>query len=335
MGSMRHPQRLQWVLPQSRHPGMSAEEVNAWDTHQNKVWWQKSQGECSLNSLVVGENKWLGLVHLIREQEPCGAVARETPGHMSARPAAWPPTSLSCSGSDSVVTWTVPTGSWQRSARWPRLLSAWDLGGGGRKGLQLGALGGGVEGGEVTLELGSQPSWAILSRCVTDHVASPLWASPSACLCEVGQSDWYKASPSSPLWSWGCCVARCWRTFWEGALTWVQDPARHGPMTQWPHCPESAPDRGGWVISSHPPWIPRVQTTGSRPGGWWAGDQPRPESLLSSQYEKILKLTMDARFGEHPTGSTDLWVTLGTQPGAWHRGPSSQPALTRWPQQRG
>lgn len=88
MGSMRHPQRLQWVLPQSRHPGMSAEEVNAWDTHQNKVWWQKSQGECSLNSLVVGENKWLGLVHLIREQEPCGAVARETPGHMSARPAA-------------------------------------------------------------------------------------------------------------------------------------------------------------------------------------------------------------------------------------------------------
>uniref|UniRef100_A0A4W2C5G5 COMM domain containing 4 n=1 Tax=Bos indicus x Bos taurus TaxID=30522 RepID=A0A4W2C5G5_BOBOX len=44
MGSMRHPQRLQWVLPQSRHPGMSAEQVNAWDTHQNKVWWQEETG---------------------------------------------------------------------------------------------------------------------------------------------------------------------------------------------------------------------------------------------------------------------------------------------------
>lgn len=54
---------------------------------------------------------------------------------------------------------------------------------GDREGLHLGALGW-VEGGEVTLELGSQPSWAILTCCVTDHVASP-----STCLCEVGQSN--------------------------------------------------------------------------------------------------------------------------------------------------
>lgn len=38
------PKRLQWVLPQSRHPGLSTEQVNAWDTHQNKVWWQEESG---------------------------------------------------------------------------------------------------------------------------------------------------------------------------------------------------------------------------------------------------------------------------------------------------
>lgn len=44
MCSVRHPQRLQWVLPQSRHSGLSVEQVHAWDTHQNKVWWQEESG---------------------------------------------------------------------------------------------------------------------------------------------------------------------------------------------------------------------------------------------------------------------------------------------------
>jgi hypothetical protein len=60
-----------------------------------------------------------------------------------------------------VEIWTVPTGSWQRSAHWPRLLSAWDLlwvGGGELRG---------VEGEEGTLGLRPLGSLLVLLCCVT------------------------------------------------------------------------------------------------------------------------------------------------------------------------
>lgn len=38
-------------------------------------------------------------------------------------------------------------------------------------------------------------------------------------------------------------------------------------------------------------------------------------------YEKILKLTADARFGEYPTESADLWTTLGPRPGTGTEAP--------------
>lgn len=67
-----------------------------------------------------------------------------------------------------------------------------------------------------------------------------------------------------------------------------------------------------------------IPTTGSRLRGWGAASEwglVAPEGRLSPQYEKILKLTADARFGEYPTESADLWTTLGPRPGAGTEAP--------------
>lgn len=63
------------------------------------------------------------------------------------------------------------------------------------------------------------------------------------------------------------------------------------PSTPLPHNP----------VTSSPPWVPLLLSTGSRLGGQGAaskqGSDP-PDRYLSPQYEKVLKLTADARFGE-------------------------------------
>lgn len=173
MGSMRHPQRLQWVLPQSRHPGMSAEQVNAWDTHQNKVWWQEETGRVfSKQPGSRGEQ----LARACPSYQGAGTLRSSSTGDTWAYVS--PPCSLTTyltllqrfrfCGDLDCPDWVLAEIS--TLAKIVECMGSW-----GRGQDEIAAGGSwGVEGGEVSLELGSQPSWAILTRCVTDHVASPL-----------------------------------------------------------------------------------------------------------------------------------------------------------------
>lgn len=80
------------------------------------------------------------------------------------------------------------------------------------------------------------------------------------------------------------------------------------------HNPEGAPNPGRWVISLLP-ILNRIQAAG---GKRWQQGSGTLTGLLSPQYEKVQKLTADARFGEYPTESTgfgQLWL-LGLAPGA-------------------
>lgn len=61
--------------------------------------------------------------------------------------------------------------------------------------MQLGALVGGVEGGEVTFELGPQPSWAILTRCVIMRPAPSEPGRQHACVRWVSLADTRLPSP--------------------------------------------------------------------------------------------------------------------------------------------
>lgn len=93
---------------------------------------------------------------------------------------------------------------------------------------------------------------------------------------------------------------------------------------------------------SHDPVIPtalkvhRTQGVGNQA----AAGVPRPvsrglappEGLLSPQYEKTLKLTADARFGEYPTESADLWAP-GSSAWGLAQTPSQEPVLPHLPQQ--
>ena len=69
--SMLYPQRLEWALPQRGCPVMSAEHMNAWDSRENKVWWQGGSGrgfakQPGSRGEQVGQRARI----LDREQEP-------------------------------------------------------------------------------------------------------------------------------------------------------------------------------------------------------------------------------------------------------------------------
>lgn len=69
--SMLHPQRLEWALPRRRCPVMSAEHMNAWDSHENKVWWQCESGRgFSKQPGTRGEDVGRRARILDRQQEP-------------------------------------------------------------------------------------------------------------------------------------------------------------------------------------------------------------------------------------------------------------------------
>ena len=81
MCSVWHPQRLTVGSPTEQAPRLVRRAGEGLVAEQGLVAGRIR--ECSLNSLVVGENKWPELVHLGQ-----GAVAQETSGRVSACPPA-------------------------------------------------------------------------------------------------------------------------------------------------------------------------------------------------------------------------------------------------------
>lgn len=81
MCSVRHPQLTVGSPTESRHPGMSREQADSLDTHQNKVWWQEESGRV-FSKQPSSRGEQVARVHPSWQGAGTLRASAETPEHI-------------------------------------------------------------------------------------------------------------------------------------------------------------------------------------------------------------------------------------------------------------